>query len=88
MNEPTYRPLSWATGILETHIVRHLPGGRFLALAVILRAVRDAKTKCRWPDRIYSVLALQLFFMGSWFETLCEAARIDPGDVLDRVADG
>jgi hypothetical protein len=32
--------------------------------------------------------ALQLFFMGSWFETLCEAARVDPADVLDRVADG
>jgi hypothetical protein len=63
-------------------------GCRRLALAVILRAIRDAKTKRRWPDRVYSVLALQLFFMGSWFETLCEVARVDPGDVLERLTDG
>ena len=61
---------------------------RRLALAVILRAVRDAGTKRAWPDRCYSIAALQLFFMGSWFETLCEAAQVDPGDVLDRVANG
>lgn len=63
-------------------------GCRCLALAVILRAVQDAGTKRAWPDRCYSIAALQLFFMGSWFETLCEVARIDPADVLERVADG